>query len=125
MSGPYQGRDQSNCGVGRLRVAINCGILSINHNICWASSQEHLEFNLVCVVIFLRGSDPQTRQCLDNRCVNKRLCKRLENGNHDIHIIASQNVKIPGQMDLILDKWSIPGQSSPWMVGRYAISYRT
>ena len=28
MSGPYQGRDLSNCGVGRLRVAINCGVLS-------------------------------------------------------------------------------------------------
>ena len=35
--------------------------------------------------------------------------KRLEDGKHDIHIIASQNVKIPGHMDLILDKWSIPG----------------
>ena len=30
MSGPYQGRDLSNCGVGRLRVAINCGVLSVN-----------------------------------------------------------------------------------------------
>ena len=29
VSGPYQGRDLSNCGVGRLRVAINCGILSV------------------------------------------------------------------------------------------------
>ena len=29
MSGPYQGRDLSNCGVGRLRVAINCGVLSV------------------------------------------------------------------------------------------------
>ena len=26
MSGPHQGR--ANCGVGRLRVAINCGVLS-------------------------------------------------------------------------------------------------
>ena len=75
------------------------------------------------MVIFLRGSDPQTRQCLDNRCVNKTL--RLEDGKHDIHIIASQNVKIPGQMDLIRDKWSIPGQSrEPWMVGRYALAYK-
>ena len=32
MSGPYQGRDLSNCGVGRLRVAINCGVLSVNHH---------------------------------------------------------------------------------------------
>ena len=39
-------------------------------------------------------------------------------------IIASQNIKIPGQMDLI------PGQivkfldnpGKPWMVGRYAIA---
>ena len=30
MSGPYQGQDLSNCGVGRLRVAINCGVLSVN-----------------------------------------------------------------------------------------------
>ena len=30
MFGPYQGRDLSNCGVGRLRVAINCGVLSVN-----------------------------------------------------------------------------------------------
>ena len=30
MSGPYEGRDLSNCGVGRLRVAINCGVLSVN-----------------------------------------------------------------------------------------------
>ena len=29
MSGPYQGRDLSNCGIGRLRVAINCGVLSV------------------------------------------------------------------------------------------------
>ena len=29
MSGPYQGRDLSNCGVGRLHVAINCGVLSV------------------------------------------------------------------------------------------------
>ena len=29
MSGPYQGRDLSNCGVGRLRIAINCGVLSV------------------------------------------------------------------------------------------------
>ena len=32
MFGPYQGRDLSNCGVGRLRVAINCGVLSVNSN---------------------------------------------------------------------------------------------
>ena len=31
MSGPYQGRDLSNCGSGRLRVAINCGVLSVNY----------------------------------------------------------------------------------------------
>ena len=29
MSGPYQRRDLSNCGAGRLRVAINCGVLSV------------------------------------------------------------------------------------------------
>ena len=29
MSGPYQGQDLFNCGVGRLRVAINCGVLSV------------------------------------------------------------------------------------------------
>ena len=29
MSGPYQGRDLSNCGAGRLHVAINCGVLSV------------------------------------------------------------------------------------------------
>ena len=34
MSGPYQGRDLSNCGVGRLRVAINCGVLSVKAIIC-------------------------------------------------------------------------------------------
>ena len=38
------------------------------------------------------------------------------------NIIASQNVKIPGQMDLI------PGQildypGKPWNIGRYAIAY--
>ena len=34
MSGPYQGRDLSNCGVGRLRVAINCGVLSVKAPKC-------------------------------------------------------------------------------------------
>ena len=29
MSGPYQGRDLSSCGGGRLRVAINCGVQSV------------------------------------------------------------------------------------------------
>ena len=28
MSDPYQRRDLSNCGAGRLHVAINCGVLS-------------------------------------------------------------------------------------------------
>ena len=46
MSGPYQGRDLSNCGVGRLRVAINCGVLSV---------KEHL-------VMTSRGVDIQTPQ---------------------------------------------------------------
>ena len=32
MSGPYQGRDLSNCGVGRHRVAINCGVLSVKES---------------------------------------------------------------------------------------------
>ena len=32
MYGPYQGRDISNCGVGRLHIAINCGVLSVNHS---------------------------------------------------------------------------------------------
>ena len=31
MSSPYQGWDLSHCGVGRLRVAINCGVLSVKH----------------------------------------------------------------------------------------------
>ena len=48
-------------------------------------------------------------------------------------IIASQNVKIPGQMDLIPGQMDlIPGQmvkflddlGKPWMVGRYAIAYK-
>ena len=60
-------------------------------------------------------------------------------------IIGSQNVKIPGQMDLIYNPWiasrnvKIPGQmdlipgpmvkfvdnpGKPWMVGRYAIAYK-
>ena len=41
-------------------------------------------------------------------------------------IIASQNVKIPGQMDLIpgpLDKF-LDNPGKPWMVGRYAIAYK-
>ena len=29
MSGPYQRCDLSNCGAGRLRVAINCGVLNV------------------------------------------------------------------------------------------------
>ena len=67
------------------------------------------------VVIFLRGSDPpKSANVLDN----KGLYKILEDGKHDVHITVSQNVKISGQMDLILDKWSIPGQSSPgWLAG--------
>ena len=32
MSGPYQGRDLSNCGIGRLRIAINCGDLSVKES---------------------------------------------------------------------------------------------
>ena len=32
MSGPYQGRNLSNCGVGRLRVAFNCGVLSVKQS---------------------------------------------------------------------------------------------
>ena len=48
----------------------------------------------------------------------------LEDGKHDNHHNSFQNVKIPGQMDLI------PGQmvkfldnlGKPWMVGRYAIA---
>ena len=35
MSGPFQGRDLSNCGVGRLRVAINCGVLSVKYQSEW------------------------------------------------------------------------------------------
>ena len=31
MSGPNQRRDLSNCGTRRLQVAINCGVLSVNH----------------------------------------------------------------------------------------------
>ena len=30
MSGPYQRPDLSNCGAGRLCVAINCGVLSVS-----------------------------------------------------------------------------------------------
>ena len=41
-----------------------------------------------------------------------------------LHITASQNVKIPGQMDLIpgqmVNSWTI----LPWMVGRYAIAHK-
>ena len=29
VSGPYQRRDLSNCGAGRLPVAINCGVLNV------------------------------------------------------------------------------------------------
>ena len=29
MSGPYQRQDICNCGAGRLRIAINCGILNV------------------------------------------------------------------------------------------------
>ena len=29
MSGPYQRRDLINCGTGRLRVANDCGVLSV------------------------------------------------------------------------------------------------
>ena len=32
-SNPYQRWDISNCGTGRLRVAINCGIVSVNRDI--------------------------------------------------------------------------------------------
>ena len=55
---------------------------------CWASSQEHLEFKLAGVYILEGGSDPPNplnRHCLDNRYVNKRLYKILEDGKHDIH----------------------------------------
>ena len=34
MSGPYQGRDLSNCSIGRICVAINCGILNVNILLC-------------------------------------------------------------------------------------------
>ena len=33
VSGPYQRWDLSNCGAGRLHVAINCGILSVRATI--------------------------------------------------------------------------------------------
>ena len=36
MSVPYQGRDLSNCSVGRLRVAINCGVLSVKDHFYWS-----------------------------------------------------------------------------------------
>ena len=37
MSGPYQGRDLSNCGVGRLHIAINCGVLSVKEHSLYLS----------------------------------------------------------------------------------------
>ena len=41
-------------------------------------------------------------------------------------VIASQHVKIPGQMDLIPVKMVkfLDNSGKPWMVGRYAIAYK-
>ena len=38
MSGPYQRQDLSNYGTGRLGVAINCGVLSVNCCSCEKSA---------------------------------------------------------------------------------------
>ena len=54
MSGPYQGRDLSNCGVGRLRVAINCGVLSVN-------SYLHHVFERKCTKFCLKHSSYSIR----------------------------------------------------------------
>ena len=33
MSGPYQRRDLSNCGAGRLHIKNNCGVLTVKLNV--------------------------------------------------------------------------------------------
>ena len=42
MSGPYQRRDLSNCGAGRLRVAINCGVLSVKNVLILPNAENDL-----------------------------------------------------------------------------------
>ena len=48
MSGPYQGRDLSNCGVGRLPVAINCGVLSVNNKLIITTTYYNITIDTVC-----------------------------------------------------------------------------
>ena len=64
MSGPYQGRDLSNCGVGRLRVAINCGVLSVN--------AIHFLYRKLFISL---TSLPQSDRVHYNLLVNQFLCK--------------------------------------------------
>ena len=97
----------------------------IQNNICCASSQEHLDFKLVGVVIFLRGSEPPNP--LYHHCKQEYYAKDWRMANIIYTIIASQTVKIPGQMAGHLDKWSnswtIQGNSGS-LVGIYAIAYK-
>ena len=96
--------------------------------ICWASSQEHIEFNLVRVVIFLRGSDPPKRPKYANVYITdvktSDYTKDWKMANMIYIIMASQNVKIPVQMDLIpgqmVNSWTI----LTWMVGMCIIAYK-
>ena len=45
--GPYQSRDLSNCGAGRLCVAINCGVLSVNDNAFKNAKKTASHFHMV------------------------------------------------------------------------------
>ena len=71
MSGPYQGRDLSNCGVGRLRVAINCGVLSVKRSVSPKRPPKHQCFSTV--------SEKEIEESITNRIpINTKKKHNLE-----------------------------------------------
>ena len=71
MSGPYQGRDLSNCGIGRLHVAINCGVLSVKPPFEGVTGH------------------PQNTLTIGGESLKGVLCKFLHYNNSQLYVIVS------------------------------------
>ena len=62
MSGPYQGRDLSNCSVVRLRVAINCGVLSVKQAMLSNAVYIFYTGSIILLLIYLGGIIGRAKQ---------------------------------------------------------------